>query len=452
MREFIVHLFLFIFILITTVSCKAEEPKPVWPIVIEINTTPGKQDTILANIAGVSYPMMDAAIAFRSTLRASQNYRSGIYVYDSKSITAYLDNPAKLAARIALLGLKDVYLSLSKSAIDGSDVTRRTWTRNFNKAAHLNGLTVWALRLSSSSAFVSDASINDECTKILTYNQAVAADEKFDAVSADWEPHILKQGGADTPSGIQYFWDSSTNYGIGGSNDMLLKRTLDMFTLAKQNLGSLPINEAIHYMYQNNFNSGLLSYGSTLQFLNKCSYVTVMCYTDTKEKVWSRGLSPVDNAQSKAKSVAVCVKTSLNTYGDGGDTSTSLYPKGWSYLIEALNYFYAQGATKTAFRGIDFFEFEGLEQLWSTTETSTSKAQPKISRSDFSYNHQTQTLKFDETEEMMRFELYALNGTLLLSRPLNMYGYLDVSSLTDGHYIVKQINKKGLPITFKFSK
>ena len=59
----------------------------------------------------------------------------------------------------------------------------------------------------------------------------------------------------------------------------------------------------------------------------------------------------------KTKKVSICVKTILNTYGDGGDTSTSLYPKGWDYLIESMNYFYSQGATKPAFRGIDFFEF-----------------------------------------------------------------------------------------------
>jgi hypothetical protein len=378
MRKLACINFSFFLILSSLISCEAEEPKTNWPIVIEIETTPGKQDTLLAAASGVSYAMMDAAVAFRSTLRGEQNYRSGIYVYDSKSVNSYINEPAKLAARIALLGIKDVYLSASKGAIDGSDETKRMWTKNFNKAAHQYGLTVWALRLASYAAFANDVLITDECARVLAYNNAVNLNERFDAVSADWEPHVLKENGADTPAGMNYFWDSNTNYGIGGSNDMLLKRTLEMLSLAKQNLNDLPVNEAIHYMYQNNYNAGQLSYGSTLQFLNDCSYVTVMCYTDTKEKVWSRGLSPVENAQSKNKSVSICIKTSLNTYGDDGNASTSLHPKGWAYLLEALNYFYTQGASKPAFRGIDFFEFEGLEIMWqgitnnNTNEISTA--------------------------------------------------------------------------------
>ncbi|GEM_PF-479271 len=440
------------FVLNSVVSCKAEEPKPNWPIVIEIKTTPGKQDTILANAAGITYKMMDAAIKFRSMLKLDQNYRSGVYVYDSKSITTYLTYPSKLAARLALLGLKDVYLSASKGAVDGSDATRYIWTKNFNKAAHLYGLTVWALRLTSTSAFVSDAAITDECTRILNFNLGLASNEKFDAVSADWEPHVLKQDGADTPSGLQYYWDSNTNYGIGGSNDMLLKRTLDMFTLAKMSLGNLPINEAIHYMYQNNYNSGLLSYGNTLQFLNSCDYVTVMTYTDTKEKVWSRGISPVDNASGKPKKVSLCIKTSLNTYGDGGDTSTSLYPKGWDYLLESLSYFYSQGASKPGFRGIDFFEFEGLEQLWTTTDTSTNISKQSVSKGSISYNNQTETLQFSDLITSDIVELYSLNGRLILRTKLTDSDAVSVQRYPKGNYLVRVVGGLDIPSTFKFTK
>lgn len=451
MRKYIFHIFLIAFVLFTAISCKAEEPT-IWPIVIEIKTAPGKQDTLLANVAGVSYKMMDAAVKFRATLHNDQSYRSGIYVYDSKSITTYIENPSKLAARIALLGLKDVYLSTSKGSIDGSDAIRRTWIRDFNKAAHLYGLTVWALRLTSTSAFVSNTTITDECARIVAYNLAVSATEKFDAVSADWEPHVLKIDGADTPSGLQYYWDSNTNYGVGGPNDMLLKRTLEMFAIAKQSLGSLRINEAIHYMYQNNFNSGSLSYGNTLQFLTNCDYVTVMCYTNTKEKVWSRGLSPVDAATDKTKKVSICVKTSLNTYGDGGDTSTSLYPKGWDYLIESMNYFYSQGATKPAFRGIDFFEFEGLEQMWSTTDTSTKILEQKVSRSNIYYNNLTETLHFNNTDSYDVVELYSLNGKLILRTKLTDSDAVSVQGYPKGNYLVKLIGGLDRSSMLKFIK
>ncbi len=355
---------LFFMLAVYGFSCKTEEPDINNPVMIEIETSIGRQDSLLADAAGISYEMMNAALPFRAALRNEHQYRSAVYVYDSKSVTTFLDNPKQLAARIAMLGIKDVYLSASRNAMSGTDIIRTNWLKIFNKHAHEYGLKVWALRLASYAQFANDQLIIDECEQLLAYNNTVFPDERFDGVSADWEPHVLKEGGVNTPSGMNYFWDSSKNYGIGGSNDMLLKRTLEMLKLARANLNGLPLNEAIHYMYQNNFNSGNLSYGSTLQFLESCEFVTVMCYADTREKVWSRGLSPIENAKSKPGSVSICVKTSLNTYGDDGDVTTSLHLKGWTYLINALNYFYTEGATKPAFRGIDFFEYEGLEIMW----------------------------------------------------------------------------------------
>lgn len=355
---------LFFMLTVSGSSCKLEEPDINNPIMIEIETSTGRQDSLLADAAGISYEMMGAALPFRAALRNEKSYRSAVYVYDSKSVTTFLENPTQLAARIALLGIKDVYLSAGRNAMSGSDEVRANWLKLFNKAAHEYGLKVWALRLASYAQFADDKLILEECARILNFNNTVASGERFDGVSADWEPHVLKEGGANTPPGMTYFWDSSKNYGKGGSNDMLLKRTLDMLKLAQVNLNELPLNEAIHYMYQNNFNAGNLSYGSTLQFLEYCEFVTVMCYTDTREKVWSRGLSPIENAKSKPKSVSICIKTSLNTYGDDGDVTTSLHLKGWTYLVNALNYFYTEGATKPAFRGIDFFEYEGLEIMW----------------------------------------------------------------------------------------
>ena len=225
-----------------------------------------------------------------------------------------------------------------------------------------------------------------------------------------------------------------------------------MFTIAKQSLGSLRINEAIHYMYQNNFNSGLLSYGNTLQFLTNCDYVTVMCYTDTKEKVWSRGLSPVEAATGKTKKVSICIKTSLNTYGDGGDTSTSLYPKGWDYLIESMNYFYSQGATKAAFRGIDFFEFEGLEQMWSTTDTSTKISEQSVSKGRISYNNQTETLQFRDVAPSDVVELYSLNGKLILRTKVTDSDAVSVQRYPKGNYLVRVVGGSDGPSTLKFIK
>lgn len=424
-------------------------------VTLEHNVDSVSHDTSLAVTGEISEGMMDRAFNFRSAIKVDEGCRSGVYVYNGKSITTYINNPVKLAARIAILGIKDVYLSATSAALTGADAARYQWTRTFNQAAHEYGLKVWALRLANYNHFVNDNLILQDCAQILAFNSGVDVTQRFDGVSADWEPHVLKQGGGDTPSSLTNFWDSNNNYGIGNSNDLLLQRTHNMLALAKNNLNGLPLNEAIHYMYQNNYNTGLLSYGSTPQFLNDCNYVTVMSYTDTREKVWQRGLSVVESAINYPKSVSICVKTSLNTYGD--EPGTSLQPLGWNYLVDAMYYFYSQGAVKPAFRGIDFFEFEGLEIMWDDggapiINTALQNESNLGSDKLIFYNNVTSSLVFSAFEGYARFELFTLQGQLIQSRKVNASEDIFLTHLSTGSYIVRLIFDNNIPIQYKFIK
>ncbi|MDO9633705.1 MAG: T9SS type A sorting domain-containing protein [Paludibacter sp.] len=426
-------------------------------VTLEHHVDPVSQDTSLAVIGEISAGMLERSLNFRLAIRAEEGSRSGVYIYNSRSITTYLSNPVKLAARIALLGIKDVYLSATAGSLTGSDAARYNWIKNFNQAAHEYGLKIWALRLANYNHFVNDNLILQDCAQVLAFNNGVAPAQRFDAVSADWEPHVLKEGGSDTPSSLTYFWDSNNNYGIGNSNDLLLQRTHNMLALAKNNLNGLPLNEAIHYMYQNNFNAGLLSHGSTPQFLNDCEYVTAMIYTDTREKVWQRGLSVIDSANDYPASVSICVKTSLNTYGDGGDETTSLHPKGWAYLVDAMHYLYSQGAVKPAFRGIDFFEFEGLEMMWDdggTPISITTLQNAKDFQADklMSYNKVTSSLVFKAFDADARFELFTLQGQLLQIKSIDGAEEVSLIHIPDGCYIARLIFDAGLPVQYKFIK
>lgn len=424
---------------------------------LEHDANPVSQDTSLAVIGEVSVGMLDRALNLRAAIKTEEGFRSGVYVYNSRSITTYLSNPDKLAARIALLGIKDVYLSATAASLTGADVTRYNWIKNFNQAAHEYGLKIWALRLANYNHFVNDNLILQDCAQVLAFNNGVAASQRFDAVSADWEPHVLKEGGNDTPSSLTYFWDSNNNYGIGNSNDLLLQRTHNMLSVAKNNLNGLPLNEAIHYMYQNNYNAGLLSHGSTPQFLQDCDFVTTMIYTDTREKVWQRGLSVIDSANDYPSSVSICVKTSLNTYGDDGDASTSLYPQGWGYLVDAMHYFYSQGAVKPAFRGIDFFEFEGLELMWDdggAPISITTLQNTKGFQADkwMFYNKHTAALVFKPFDAEARIEIFTLQGQRLQSKIIQGGAEVSLKHLPDGCYIARLIHNTGLLVQYKFIK
>jgi len=317
-------------------------------------------DDQLGIIAGVNSLLIQRAVAFRQATQVASGKRSGVYVYSSKSIKTYLQQPQKLAARLALLGLNDIYLGITQAALNGSDAVSLDWIKTFNATAHSYNLKVYALRFSNLNMYVDSTLVISDANLITSYNQNVDAIQRFDGASADLEPHTLKEG--NTPSGLSIFWDSTNNYGIGNSNDLLLKKTLNILTLAKTKLATLPLNEAIIYNYQDNVNNGNLKYGASSQFLTSCESVILMAYSNSYTTIWNRGEVVLD-ATTTLESVTICMKTSLDTTGGGAD-NTSLQPQGWNSLIESILSLNAQASTYKSWRGFGFFEFEGLEQMW----------------------------------------------------------------------------------------
>lgn len=59
------------------------------------------------------------------------------------------------------------------------------------------------------------------------------------------------------------------------------------------------------------------------------------------------------------------VNTSLNTVGGDGPL-TSFQPQGWDNLITSLKYILAEAKKFESFRGVDVFEFNGLEIMWES--------------------------------------------------------------------------------------
>ncbi|MFA6335523.1 MAG: hypothetical protein WCX48_08215 [Bacteroidales bacterium] len=133
--------------------------------------------------------MRERANNFKRVIQTNpeQGLRSGTYIYSSRTIKKYIDNPGELVSKLALLGFTDVYISFDKP---GSSLSLL---------------------------------------------------ERFDGISADLEPHILKIDSPRRPEGLTLAWDSESNYGIGKYNDLLLKRTVEVMSLAKKAMGLSPL-------------------------------------------------------------------------------------------------------------------------------------------------------------------------------------------------------------------
>ena len=312
----------------------------------------------LLDAAGVTTELMRSkAEAYRASSTSDDGrLRSGVYLYTA-SVDKYEAAPEQLAARVALLGFRDVYLSPDKRRIQEAD----PWLRTFVAACTGYGIKVYAIRIATNDIFIDEGVVNNDVNLVKTYNAAVNPEERFAGIAADLEPHTVKE----TMSGLPYTWDSDNHYGKGGHNDKLLKITIDRMKQAGDLLKPmLGLNEAIFYNYQRKFDEGLLTYGSVPDFLASCDWVIVMAYLNTKEAIWDRSEASLraawaDEGLQQEKSVSICVKTAVNH----ADSST-LQPEGWAYLLETLDYIKEKGLTYASFRGIDMFTYEGLETMW----------------------------------------------------------------------------------------
>jgi len=346
-----------------TLSCNSEDRILQQPLAVDEPKEMSARDIALVEAGSVDNRLYDKAVAFRNAAH-TDNKPMAVYVYQTRSVTKYKDNPEKLAARLALLGFADVYLGTNNNALKGTDANSYAWMKKFNAELHKYGVKSHALRFSGTHLYVNMAGAALDAESIKSFNKSVSENERFDGANADLEPHMLREGGPDTPAGLDIFWDSNNNYGIGKSNDKLLGRTLDILEYSSQELGGMPLSQAIAFFWQSKYDGGELSKGSATDFLKNCNPIIVMSYYKTKEGIWSRTLPIFNNARNEKNSVYLAIKTSVNTYGNDDDATTSLQPQGWKYLLESLDYFYKQSQNYDAYKGVCIFEFEGLEKMW----------------------------------------------------------------------------------------
>ena len=297
--------------------------------------------------------MVEKAAAYREASMLDGK-RNGIYVYSGATFDAYVSKPEKLAARIAMLGFKDVYLSPGSSRItNASDALKK-----FIAACSTYGIDVYAIGSAESSQYLANAArVTQDVNQIIAYNNKVSYGQKFAGISADIEPHTIHEKLSGT---YPYTWDSAANYGKGKDNDQLLKLTLERLESAGTALHSagLKLGEAIFYNYQIYYDQGQLEYGSTTQFLKSCDYLVTMAYLTNKESVWSKS-EPGLKAAGKANSVSICVKTRIND-----DSGSSIQSLGWKNLLEVAKYINQKGTAYESYRGFDMFTFDGIETMW----------------------------------------------------------------------------------------
>lgn len=309
--------------------------------------------------------MLERAKDLSDILETQKGLRTGAYLYSS-TINMYENNLEKLAVRLHLLGITDVYTSFPyKEDEDQQFLNFKKLVWEFDKYK----IKVYARGIESGHFFVSDEGIYSICNRIEEYNQKVNVNERIIGISADLEPHMMKAGRSIVPKELTWIWDGEKGWGIGNDNDRGLKRTVEVMQLAKNTLpAGLKLNEAINVGWQRRYNEGgLLEWGSAHQFLEHCDYLIAMAYSNQAETIFSMSEPILSNAKDLKKSVSIAVKTKKpRDIEDQYSISTSLEPAGWDNMLNSLEYVIKKAKEYPSFRGIDFFEFASLEEMWQS--------------------------------------------------------------------------------------
>ncbi|MEN8906467.1 MAG: hypothetical protein ABF289_10970 [Clostridiales bacterium] len=283
-----------------------------------------------------------------------------VYIY-KKTIDKYKANYDILAEECYMIGITNIYLSFSNNEFKKSDEYSNE-IHKLIKEFHNKGIKVSALSFQDSSFYYNEYLLYET---LLIYNkfnsQTNDIEERFDEISADLEPHILKESKKSIPNTYPYRWNTKNGYGIGMANDNLMKQTLKILEEVKNLNSDIVLSESIGHFFHKHALNGDMEVGTVNDFLKICDKVIIMAYSNEPEKVIKFSEDEL-MASNKEKSIVIGIKTSINTFGGEG-SSSSMNNNNRNDFINKVTTIMDSCDKYKSFRGIAFFEFDGLKQI-----------------------------------------------------------------------------------------
>ncbi|MFT5905515.1 MAG: hypothetical protein ACI9E1_001113, partial [Cryomorphaceae bacterium] len=282
------------------------------------------------------------------------------YIYN-RTLDTYAGKHKDLAERCTALGITEVYLSFSSKS-GKKDNKYQKKIQQFIGALHKLNILVYASFLDH-KILVGEKSLDEAIQGFKAYNKASQKSTRFDGICSDIEPHIIKKG-RGFPETFKPRWDRKTGYGKGSDNDLLVQQTISLLEETRKSLPDIAFAQSIPHFFHHHAVNGDMEKGRVSDFLKPCDFVVLMAYSDQSKKIFSYAQDELKDNKKK-KSVMIAIKTSIKTKGGGGD-STSLHGAGWKNMIISLKDVIKDANKHSSFRGISFFEFEGLETMLTT--------------------------------------------------------------------------------------
>lgn len=161
---------------------------------------------------------------------------------------------------------------------------------------------------------------------------------------------------------IPLSWDSQNGYGPDGPNSAVMLWVLEQIAEIRRLTADQDFvySQALGHFYEDRFARGELSAGGIEDFLKDCDYVILMNYSDDPARLIRQARLEIENSPRPA-SIEVVVKTADNRVGA---LSTTFADQGWPKMMHALDLLCSAFQSYDTFRGIGFFEFQSLQELW----------------------------------------------------------------------------------------
>lgn len=297
-------------------------------------------------------------------LKAAYGISLSVYVYQ-RTLDQYAGRLAELAKALIDFGFTDVYLSFSRRQIPSNQALTKD-IKKLISTLSVHNIKVHALAFSETNAVGEEQQETLEAFE--RYQSGAAINEHFAGINFDIESHIMRQSRGNWKKvsdkyGLQHIdWQSDKGYGKDGANSKVMQFVLDRIDeICDKTAGnSYMYSQAIGHFFEDRYADGSLSAGGVNDFLKSCDHVIIMNYIDDTERLIRYSMAELEHAH-KPRSVEVAVKTSDNGVGE---LSTSFADEGWTVMMEALVALCEAAKPSPTFRGIGFFEYQSLEELW----------------------------------------------------------------------------------------
>jgi hypothetical protein len=297
-------------------------------------------------------------------LSGSKGLRFGVYMY-RRTLERYAGKEEELVVRCVNAGIDEVYLAFSSRRISEGDADYLQSLRTLVSAFRKAGIESHALALDDPKLVFDPEKAGRIVETVASYNAAVPEDARFVGIAADIEPHALKEKNKTRHGDFPISWSTET-YGIGGPNDRLVRKSLEVLEVVCKKAGTLPVSQAVAATVYRHLKRGGLSSGTPAEYLKAgCRFLVLMAYSNQANTVVNHAMPFLQDTPAPA-SVMIAVKTGSQATGDDGPTTTfsGLDRKQFLLKIETI---LETCSRQSALRGVSFFEYDGFEKILDTS-------------------------------------------------------------------------------------